>query len=248
MEVLNDLLGYENLKIYQNPDWFSFSLDSVLLPNFVTLRAKVENIIDLGTGNLLIPLFLSTRPKSPIVAVEIQEDVYQLAYKTLQYNHLENQITLLHMDIKDLPSYYSPDSFDVVVSNPPYFRYHSSSNINEDIHKTIARHEKMITLEELISVGSFLLKNKGVFAMVHRSERFLEICQLFEKYHITPKRVQFVYPKEGEGSNLVLIEGMKNGKSGLKVLPPFYVHYEDGSYRKEVLKLFERESYETEKL
>lgn len=240
MEVLNDLLGYDNLKIYQNPDWFSFSLDSVLLPNFVTLRAKTEKIIDLGTGNLPIPLILSTRTKAKIVAVEIQEDVYKMADKTRHYNKLEDQIELLNMDIKDLKSIYDPDTFDVVVSNPPYFRYQKESNINEDVHKTIARHEKMITLEEIISMGSYLLKNGGVFAIVHRTERLMDIFKFMEKYHIIPKRVQLIYPKVNDESNLVLVEGTKNGRSGIKFLPPFYVHNEDGSYKEEVLKLFER--------
>lgn len=239
MEVLNDLLGYKNIKIYQNPDWFSFSLDSVLLPNFVTLRSKVTNIIDLGTGNLPIPLILSTRTNAHITAIEIQKDVYEMAKKTCEYNHLEEQITIKNMDIKDLKGVYLPDTFDVVVSNPPYFRYKESSNLNDDLHKTIARHEKMIDLEALIEIGSYLLKNSGIFGMVHRTERLLEIIHLFEKYRISPKRIQLVYPKEGTESNLVLIEGIKNGRSGVKFLSPLYVHNEDGSYRDEILKMFE---------
>lgn len=239
MEVLNDLLGYKNIKIYQNPDWFSFSLDSVLLPNFITLRSKITNIIDLGTGNLPIPLILSTRTKAHITAIEIQKDVYEMAKKTCEYNHLEEQITIKNMDIKDLKSFYLPDTFDIVVSNPPYFRYQESSNLNDDIHKTIARHEKMIDLENLIEIGSYLLKNNGIFGMVHRTERLLEIIHLFEKYRISPKRIQLVYPKEGTESNLVLIEGIKNGRSGVKFLSPLYVHNEDGSYRDEILKMFE---------
>lgn len=239
MESLNDLLGYRNLKIYQNSDWFQFSLDSVLLPNFVTIRSKVSEIIDLGTGNLPIPLILSTKTKAHITAVEIQKDVYELAKKTLELNQLEEQITLLNMDMKELKNKYSPDTFDIVLSNPPYFKYLETSKLNDDEHKIIARHEKMITLEEVIEIGSYLLKNGGIFGMVHRTERLLEIISLFEKEHVAVKRIQLVYPKEGQESNLVLVEGIKSGRSGVKFLPPLYIHNEDGSYRDEILKIFE---------
>lgn len=239
MESLNDLLGYRNLKIYQNSDWFQFSLDSVLLPNFVTIRSKASEIIDLGTGNLPIPLILSTKTTAHITAVEIQKDVYELAKKSLELNRLENQITLLNMDMKELKNRYSPDTFDIVLSNPPYFKYLETSKLNDDEHKIIARHEKMITLEEVIEIGSYLLKNGGIFGMVHRTERLLEIISLFEKYHVVVKRIQLVYPKEGQESNLVLVEGIKSGRSGVKFLPPLYIHNEDGSYRDEILKMFE---------
>lgn len=239
MEVLNDLVGYKNLKIYQNPEWFSFSLDSVLLPNFVTLRKGIKNILDLGTGNLPIPLILTTKTDVLITAVEIQEDVYNLAKKTLEYNKLEDKINLYNMDMLDLKNKYSQGSFDVVLSNPPYFKYLENSNLNDDLHKTIARHEKCIDLENLVKLTSYLLKNKGVFALVHRTERFMEIVNLFNKYNFAIKRVQFVYPKEGQESNLVLVEGVKNGRNGLKILKPLFVHNEDGSYRDEILKMFE---------
>lgn len=239
MESLNDLLGYRNLKIYQNSDWFQFSLDSVLLPNFVTIRSKVSEIIDLGTGNLPIPLILSTKTGAHITAVEIQKDVYELAKKTLELNQLESQVTLLNMDMKELKIKYPVDSFDLVLSNPPYFKYLETSKLNDDEHKIIARHEKMITLEEVIDIGSYLLKNGGIFGMVHRTERLLEIISLFEKYHVAVKRIQLVYPKEGQDSNLVLVEGIKRGRSGVKFLPPLYIHNDDGSYRDEILKIFE---------
>lgn len=239
MEVLNDLVGFQNLKIYQNPEWFSFSLDSILLPNFVYLRKGINKIIDLGTGNLPIPLVLSTKTNASITAVEIQKDVYELAKKTLEYNHLENQISLFHMDMLDLKKKYSTGTFDVVLSNPPYFKYSEQSNINEDIHKTIARHEKMITLEQIVDLASYLLKNQGIFALVHRTERLMEIIDLCKKNNISIKRIQFIYPKNNVESNLVLVEGTKNGRCGLRVLPPLYIHHEDGSYREEILKMFE---------
>lgn len=249
MEVLHDLVGYQNLKIYQNSDWFTFSLDSVLLSNFVTIQPRYRKILDLGTGNAPIPLILSTRTKASIVGVEIQNDIYDLAQKTIQYNHLDHQVQLLHCDMKDLKQMFSSDTFDVIVSNPPYFKYHSEHIVNENIHKTIARHEVMITLEELLRLTRYLLKNDGVFAMVHRTERMVEILDLFRKYGLEPKKIQFIYPKVGKDSDLFLIEGRKNGKLGLKILAPIYVHQEDGSYTDVILKQLERsDRYESEKL
>lgn len=249
MEVLHDLVGYQNLKIYQNSDWFTFSLDSVLLSNFVTIQPRYRKILDLGTGNAPIPLILSTRTKASIVGVEIQNDIYDLAQKTIQYNHLDHQVQLLHCDMKDLKQMFSSDTFDVIVSNPPYFKYHSEHIVNENIHKTIARHEVMITLEELLRLTRYLLKNDGVFAMVHRTERMVEILDLFRKYGLEPKKIQFIYPKVGKDSDLFLIEGRKNGKLGLKILAPIYVHQEDGSYTDVILRQLERsDRYESEKL
>ena len=239
MKVLNDLVGYKDLKIYQNSDWFSFSLDSVLLPNFVTLNKNIDLIMDLCCGNAPIPLILSTKTDARIVGIELQEDVYNLAKESVEYNKLDNQISILNMNIKDLKDKYNGDSVDVITCNPPYFKYIESSNINLDIHKVIARHEKEITLEEIIDISHYLLKNNGCLAMVHRTDRLIEIIGLFKKYGLEVKKLRFIYPKVNTESNMVLIEGRKNGNVGLKILPPLYAHNDDGSYTEEVLKMFE---------
>lgn len=238
MEVLNDLVGYDNLKIFQNTDWFSFSLDSVLLANFVTINKNISSILDLGCGNAPIPLILSTKTNVNIVGVEIQNDCYELARKSVLYNKLEDRISLLNMDMKELKKKYNSDTFDVITCNPPYFKYLETSNLNDDIHKIIARHEKEISLEEVISIAKYLLKNNGVFAVVHRTDRLIEIINLFQKYYLEVKKIRFVYPKTNSESNIVLVEGRKNGKTGLKLLPPLYVHNDDGSYTEDVLAMF----------
>lgn len=238
MEVLNDLVGYNNLKIYQNSEWFSFSLDSVLLPNFVTLKKGTKRIIDLGTGNAPIPLILSTKTDADIIGVEIQKDVYELAKKSIDVNNLSDRISILNMDMLDLKKCYESDSFDVVLSNPPYFKVNDGSNLNVDNHKVIARHEKTINLEQLIMTAKYLLKNDGAFALVHRTDRLIEIINLLSKNNLQVKKMRFVYPKMNTESNLVLVEACKNGKPGLKILPPLYVHNEDGSYTVEVFKMF----------
>lgn len=239
MKVLNDLVGYKNLSIYQNLEWFSFSLDSVLLPNFVTLNKNIKVVMDLCCGNAPIPLIMSTKTDAKIIGVELQKDVYDLACESVTYNKLDDRIELLNMNIKDLKNKYTSDSIDVITCNPPYFKYIESSNINDDIHKVIARHEKEITLEEIIDISHYLLKNNGCLAMVHRTDRLIEIISLFKKYGLEVKKLRFIYPKDNTESNMILVEGRKNGNTGLKVLSPLYVHNEDGSYREEVLKMFE---------
>lgn len=239
MKVLNDLVGFKKLKIYQDTDWFSFSLDSVLLPNFVTLNKNITNVLDLCTGNAPIPMILSTKTNANITGVEIQKDVYQLALESIKINNLENRINLINDDIKNLKQIFTGDSVDVITCNPPYFKYSDTSHLNEDEHKLIARHEKMINLEEIVKLSRYLLKNNGVLAIIQRTDRFIEIINEFQKNNIEVKKVRFVYPKVGTESNIVLIEGRKNGKSGLKLLSPLYVHNSDGSYTEDVLKMFE---------
>lgn len=247
MEVLNDILGYPNRKIYQNTDFFSFSLDSVMLANFVTVRLRDKEILDLGTGNGVIPLILSLRTDKKIEGVEIQEKLYSLASKSVSYNHLDNQISIVCSDMKDYVSKNTIERFDVVTCNPPYFKVNDKNYFNDSSEKTIARHEVKISLEEVVMVASKVLKNNGTFAMVYRTERLLEIFDLFRKYHIEPKRIRFVYEFVHKPSTLVLIEGVKHGKQGLKVEAPFIMKMNDGSYSSEYERfLVEVKSSETE--
>ena len=194
-KVINDLVGYENLKIVQVNEYFNFSLDSVLLANFVNLNNKITNILDLGTGNAPIPLILSTKTKEKIIGVEIQKEIYDLAIESVKINNLENQIEILNIDIKDLLSYYKHESFDLILSNPPYFKKLDTSILNENVIKTNARHETLINLEDLIAIASKLLINKGTFALVHRTERLAEIIEILKKYKLEPKKIRFIFPK-----------------------------------------------------
>ena len=141
MKVVNDLLNYSNLKIVQDDNFFNFSLDSVLLPNFVKINKGTKKILDLGTGNAPIPMILSTMTSAKIYGIELQKEIYDLAIESLKINNLEDKIEIINDNIKNLDRYFEPNSFDVIVSNPPYFKYTEGSNINESIQKTIARHE-----------------------------------------------------------------------------------------------------------
>ena len=238
MKVINDLLNYKNMKIVQDDDYFNFSLDSVLLPNFITIKNSTKKILDLGTGNAPIPMILSTMTNAEIYGIELQKEIYDLAKESLQINGLENRITIINDNMKNLDKYFELNSFDIIVSNPPYFRINEESNLNECIQKTIARHEKEITLEEIIVIAKKYLNNNGTFALVHRTDRLIEIIELLRKNNIEPKRIQLIYPKKETESNMVLVEGRKNGKPGLKVLKPLIAHNNDGEYTDEIKDMF----------
>lgn len=239
MKVTNYLLGYKDLKIVQDSDMFSFSLDSVLLPNFVTLNKKITNILDIGCGNAPIPLILSTKTNAKITGIEIQKSVYDLAVESIKINNKEDQITIINEDVNEFYKNEETDKYDVITCNPPFFKYIESSNINKNDYKTIARHEVKLNLNQLFTIARKLLKNNGVIAIVHRPERFLDVVMEMKNNNIEPKRVQFIYPKTNMEANIMLIEGTKNGNPGLKILPPIYSHKENGEYTDTVKKYFE---------
>ncbi len=241
MEVINDILGYKDRKIYQDTNYFKFSLDSVMLANFATIRARDKNIVDLGCGNAVIPLILSLRTDKKILGVELQEELCSLAEKSVKINNLEKQIEIEHVNIKDFAKNNDNcNKYDLVVCNPPYFKVNEEKNFfNMEKQKVIARHEVEITLEELFASARKILSNDGNFAIVHRPERLLEILDLYRKNKIEPKRIRFVYENLDKGSTLVLVEGQMNGKCGLKIEKPFVLYKEDGTYTSEYKKLLE---------
>lgn len=238
--VINDLLGYPGLKICQRPDMFNFSLDSTILAYFVTINKSCKRIIDLGCGNGYIPIFLTLRTNAEIYGVEIQKDAYDLAMMSLKENKLEDRIHLYHDDLKKIHEKVGICNFDVVVSNPPYFIYKEESIINESPYKVIARHEKLVNLEEVIKETKILLKDGGIFGMVHRAERLIDIITTLRTNGFEPKKLKFIYPKTTSKEALAIyIESIKsNRKGGLKVLEPLYVEDEQGNYTKDVLKIF----------
>lgn len=238
MEVINYLLGYENLKIYQNTDMFNFSLDSVLLPNFVSLSKKTKRILDIGTGNAVIPIILSTKTDAKIDAVEIQKDVYELGKKSIKLNKLENRINILNQDIKEFSKNSETDVYDIITCNPPFFKVNAESKTNIIDYKTIARHEVTLNLEDIMKISKKLLKNNGLLAIVHRTDRLIDIISLMRENNIEPKKIRFIYPKKNAESNIVLVEGSKNGKPGLKIMSSLISHNDNDEYTEELKKYF----------
>lgn len=235
-ERLDYLLG-EDLKIIQSPSVFSFSLDAVLLANFVSVPMKKGDLVDLCSGNGVIPLFLSLRTNGRILGVEIQERLYNMATRSISYNQLEERVKMIHGDIKEIPPVIGYEKYDVVTCNPPYFQTDSSEERNINEHYAIARHEILCTLEDTIRISSQLTKQGGKVAFVHRPGRFLDIVTLMRMYRIEPKRVQFVYPKKGKDANILLVEGIKDGKPDLKILPPLFVYNDKNEYTKEMSRI-----------
>ncbi len=238
MKVKNRLLNFGNNVIFQDNEAFLFSLDSVILANFVSIRLTDKNIVDLCSGNAPIPMLLSFRTKANILGVELQKDIYDLGYESIISNKMDKQISFVNYDIKNLVDEKYEGKYDVVTCNPPYFKYKEGSLINQNKNKMIARHEVCTNLEEVIKISSYILKMNGTMALVHRPERLMEILFLMRKYNIEPKKMRFVYPKEDRDANMVLIEGSKNGKIGLRMLAPLIIYNNNGDYTEEVRKMF----------
>lgn len=239
MQVINDLLGYDKLKIYQDTDMFNFSLDSVLLPNFITLNKNVENILDIGTGNAPIPLILSSKTKAKITGIEIQKEVFELAKKSVELNNLQEQIKILHGDINILKEKLPINHFDIITCNPPFFEVKKDSKLNKSDYKTIARHEITLNINQICNIAKRLLKNNGILGIVHRPERLTDILIAMRENNIEPKKIRFVHPKEKENANIVLVEGVLNGNKGIKILPTLISHQKNGDYTEEIKHYFE---------
>lgn len=232
-----DYLLAEDLRIIQSPSVFSFSLDAVLLSRFVSVPRNKGKIVDLCSGNGVIPLFLSARTKADIIGVELQHRLYDMAVRSIEYNRLEGQIKMVQGDVKEIPPQLGIEKYDVVTCNPPYFLAHELSDKNISEHYAIARHELYLTLDEAIESASRLLKQGGKAAFVHRPGRLLDIVTSMRANRLEPKRICFVYPKFGKEANTLLIEGIKDGKPDLKVLPPLYVYDDNDQYTDEVSEI-----------
>lgn len=224
MKVINDLFDYENYKIVQDNDCFKFSIDSILLAEFVDNVDNYASILDLCTGNAAVSLILSYYYQNNISSFEIQKNIYELALESVKINGKYSQIKLINDDIKNIKNYFPGNNFDVIVANPPYFKYNNNSIINENYEKAIARHEILLNLDELFSIVNFSLKDNGTFYLVHIPERLDEILCLCEKYKIKAKKIQFVYTKCDKIANIVLLKCIKGAKNSLIVNPPLFIN------------------------
>ena len=234
----NDVLGYNNMKIFQDSDLFSFSLDSIVLANYTNIRLRDKNIIDFCTGNAIVPLILSRRCPKNLIGIEVQKRVCELAKMTINYNNLNDKISIINCNVIDFCNKNcNHNKYDLVLCNPPYFKDNKSSKKNYSYEKMIARHEILINLEEVIECAKKILKDNGSFSLVHRSERLAEIIILFKKNNIEPKSIKFVHEYADSSSTLVLVQGQKNGKVGMTIDKPLIMFNKDGNYTEEYEKL-----------
>ncbi len=211
----------DDLEIIQRNDHQNYTLDSRLLSEFCRINRHVKKILDIGTGNGILPLLLSKKSKAEITGIEILKVSAELAEKNVNLNNLEERISIINGDIKKWEDYFRRDEFDQIITNPPFFKYDGNdAQINDLDQLVTARHEYNIKLEEIIEIASKLLKNNAYFTMVHRSERLVEILELLVKYGLEPKRLQFCHTKPGNPAKILLIEAVKNSEKGLKIEAP----------------------------
>lgn len=234
-----DLLMQYDLQIIQSSEVFSFSLDAILLGEFAQVpKHNRANIVDLCSGNGAVALMLSGQTQSEITAVEIQEKLADMAERSVKLNHLDEKITVFQKDINEIYSHIQKDSVDIVTCNPPYFPISDESRKNPNNYLAIARHEIYLSLDDVMRVTAGLLKTNGKAYFVHRPDRFLEVLDKMRAYQLIPKRIRFVYPKKNKEANMLLVEGIKQGKvSGFKVMPPLYVFDESNHYLPEVRRM-----------
>lgn len=237
-ERLEDL-GIGDLKIIQNPDCFCFGIDAVLLAWFASGGVKRRSkVIDLGTGTGIIPLLLyGRREVECIQALEIQENMVEMARRSVACNELQKHIEIIHGDIRNPGKAVVPTSYDVVVSNPPYMKVEHGFTCSTET-KAISRQEILCNIEDIVVFAKKMLKDRGKLFLVHKADRIGDIVATMRTHRIEPKRLQFVHPYVDKPANLVLVEGIKAGKPYVIAEPPIVVYEAKGSYTETINKIY----------
>ncbi len=226
-ERLDDLqIG--GLELIQDPKKFCFGVDAVFLSDFVRIRPG-ENVLDLGTGNGIIPVLLSAKTEARhITGLEIQADTAEMARRSVAHNHLEDRIDIVTGDIKEAAELFKPAFFDVITTNPPYMLADHGMR-NPDDAKAIARHEVLCSLDDILRESMRLMQDKSRFYMIHRPFRLTEIMIKMHQYKIEPKRIRFVHPYIDKEPAMVLIEGVRGAKPHVTVEPPLIIYDRNGT-------------------
>jgi tRNA1Val (adenine37-N6)-methyltransferase len=210
------------LRVIQKKKGYRFSVDAILLSQFVTIR-KDEKVIDLGTGCGILPLLLSqTTQAQSFVGVEIQNDLAEIASKNVLLNRLRDRVTILRKDLRQLKHVYPPGAFHVALSNPPY-RKCRTGRVNPSLEKAVARHEIMGTLQEFISAAAYLLPAKGRLYLIYPASRAVDLLVELREQSLEPKRVQYVHPRAGEEAKFILVESVKSTGIELRVMTPLII-------------------------
>lgn len=231
-ETLDALFGGD-LKLYQTRRGYRFSLDSVLLADFATVRRE-NNVIDLGTGSGVMPLILAYRyPSISVTGVEIQREMADRATRNVRFNGYEDRVSIACMDIASAAAHFRSETFDLVICNPPY-RRSTSGRLSPSSERQIARHELKAGLDDFVGVAAFLLKNKGCFACIQLGERTVDLLNAMRSAGIEPKRLRVVHPFADREASMILVEAVKNGRRGLNILPPLIVYDADKTYTAEI--------------
>lgn len=232
-----DELHRNGYVIIQNPKKFCFGMDAVLLSGFAKVK-EGERLLDLGTGTGILPILLEAKTEGAhFTGLEIQPESADMAQRSVKLNHLEEKIEIVTGDIKDASKLFGASSFDVITTNPPYMiGSHGLTCANRA--KAVARHELLCTLDDVLGESAKLLRPGGRFYMVHRPFRLTEIMCKMVRYGIEPKRMRLVYPFCDKEPNMVLLEGLKGGKSRLAVEQPLVVYQKPGVYTEEIVDIY----------
>lgn len=222
-ERLDDL-QVKGFEIIQDSQRFCFGVDAVLLSDFVRIK-KGEKTLDLGTGTGILPILLAAKTQGEhFTGLEIQMESVDMARRSVVHNKLRSKIDIVSGDIKEAAEIFQPAFFDVIVTNPPYMLEQHGLK-NPDDAKAIARHEILCTLDDILRESAKLLQeSKGRFYMIHKPFRLAEIIIKMNKYKIEPKRLQLIHPYADKEPAMVLIEGIKGGKSRIKIEPPIIMY------------------------
>lgn len=235
-----DDLEFKGLKIIQNKEGFCFGIDSILLSDFAKNIKRGIKVLDLGTGTGIIATLLCGKTElSEITGIEVQEEVYDMAKRSIQLNHLEDRFKIIQDNILNLNKYFEKNTFDAIVTNPPYKKKETGIQ-NEDTRKLISRHEIEASIEDFVKISKEMLKDKGEFYIVYRPERLVDLLSIMRKNKIEPKKIRFVYSNIQAVSKLVLVQGVKNAKPFLKLEPNLYIYDEKGNYTDEILKIYHK--------
>jgi tRNA1Val (adenine37-N6)-methyltransferase len=237
-ETLDDL-QLKGIHIIQKKDAFRFGVDAVLLANFTKVK-RGSTVFDLCTGTGIVPFILAGKTDaSKLWGLEIQEEMVEMAQRSVQYNKLEEKVNFIHGDLKNIELLKSFKKVDIVTVNPPY-KLRNSGILNPNDKNAIARHEICCTLEDVIMAARILLKDNGRLYMVHRPERLADILCLMRKHKIEPKTIRMIHPNTKKPPNIVLVEGQRDGGAFLKWDAPLYVYKDSGGYSEEIDKIYGR--------
>lgn len=232
-----DDLQRDGYRIIQNKNSFCFGMDAVLLSSFAKAE-EGERVLDLGTGNGVIPILMQAKnPGAFFAGLEIQEVSADLAKRSVELNGISEYVNIVQGDIKEASAIFGGASFNVVTTNPPYMN-ENHGIVNPDSAKAIARHELLCTLEDVVREASKCLKMRGRFYMVHRPQRLVEIFDTMTRYHLEPKRMRMVHPHADKEANMVLIEAVKGGRTLLRTEQPLIVYNNDGTYTQKLLEMY----------
>jgi tRNA1Val (adenine37-N6)-methyltransferase len=237
-----DDLEYKGLKIIQDKDGFCFGVDSVLLSDWAkNIKAK-SKVIDIGTGTGIISILLTAKSKlDKIYGIEIQQDVAEMAKRSVELNNLQDKIEIINCNIKDVikNKIFEIDSIDAIVTNPPYMKL-NTGNKNEDYKKLVSRHELECNIEDIAKISSKLLRTKGEFYMIHRIDRMIDVICALRENRLEPKEIRIVQSNKTKDANLFLIKCVKDAGKELKMYPPLIIYNDDGTYTDEILDIYNK--------